>query len=232
MRKALLFVGALSLLVFVAQAKALTIGFEGVITVNAPTLDPDSTQFDDRLAVGNAVWGSYEIKDGLKDFRPNDPDFGFFLSPFIFFIEDTEFGTSAFETNSSNLRIQNNLTDAQTGSLYDLYDLSDSAASGLGGSTQGGANPIAPNNFIITLTDLDASIFSSGVLPLSVPDIINDYEEAEFTVFFGAGRINGTITSMFEINDEPNSVPEPATFFLLGSSLVGLAGFGRKKFKK
>jgi hypothetical protein len=35
---------------------------------------------------------------------------------------------------------------------------------------------------------------------------------------------NGVIDSI--------SVPEPASLFLMGVGLVGLAGFGRKKFKK
>ena len=41
------------------------------------------------------------------------------------------------------------------------------------------------------------------------------------TVFADVNGTNGPLT-----------VPEPATILLLGVGMVGLAGFGRKKFKK
>lgn len=58
-------------------------------------------------------------------------------------------------------------------------------------------------------------------------DLYSDYYG--YSGYYGYNILFGTLS---EVEMRIGPVPEPATMFLLGFGLVGLAGFGRKKFKK
>jgi hypothetical protein len=106
---------------------------------------------------------------------------------------------------------------------------------GFGGITNGTVQldvyADAANNKFGTGTDLGSlGPFSGGAFSGTGMGLFNDTDEYSLSMLVSISHGDGIKISSFDA--EINPVPEPATMFLLGGGLIGLAGFGRKKLLK
>ncbi len=103
---------------------------------------------------------------------------------------------------------------------------------------EGRNNSIQENGFYLYDSDLgDGPFFDGGGIFGASADQIIGSSEGIYSIGLDSqvqGILFASIGSQndFAVAGYTTPVPEPSTILLLGVGLVGLAGFGRKKFKK
>ena len=88
------------------------------------------------------------------------------------------------------------------------------------------------NIFFLILIGINFNLISQSKIDSGNQYMIGgiNFSLTEWVVIVHSNGIGNNSSFNKELTIIPN--PEPATMFLFGSGLIGLAGFGRRKFKK
>jgi len=142
-----------------------------------------------------------------------------------------QIGTALTTASGSSVNVING---DSTNGIYWLMGVTGGAGTGaatLGSSTVFAGNIIALDTIALGST---ADILCGRAISLDAAVTLNDnlISNNNTAQNFGTDRSDFGSFGFSGGSGGPTPIPEPATMLLLGSSLIGLAGFARRKFKK